>query len=88
MNYYVRSCDGFLAKAYARVKLPPPDAEAPPSYMSVEKRWSEEKRKRVEIVTWVGDRCDATSWSSEEDAWAAFDRSGHGRREDYVVEPL
>ena len=82
MRYYVAINAAVVAARLAEAGFPTTVAEA---YMDAERRFDPVARKPVQITTWVPKREQATAFLSEEDAWAAFDRSGHGRREDYEV---
>jgi len=57
-------------------------------YLFQERLWSEKARRNVTVFWWVFGAENATGYLSEEDAWAAFDRSGTGIREGYAVEAI
>lgn len=84
MSFHLRLREGFLARAYARVGLPAPAGEAH-GYLRCDRVWSEAARRRVERVTFEESAETAARFASEDEAWAAFDRSGYGQREDYEV---
>lgn len=67
-----------------------PEGTAPSAlpYLKVVRRFHPEKRRSVEVDEWEAEPHAATSYLSIEDALAAWDRLGLGKREYIEVEPV
>lgn len=87
MSVVLRNKPDFIPRAYAKLGLRPP-ADFRAGYLLMERPFDPLRQRRVEKFFWVAEREGATPFGSEADAWAAFDRSGCGRREDYETETL
>ena len=68
-------------------KLTPAGEGTAPAEAPGAKSTKTRAERKAETMTWVKRADEATGFLSAEDAWAAFDRSGCGRREDYEVAP-
>lgn len=85
-RFFVRSKEGMMARAYARAGAPwTAGTDDSPRYMVLARTW--DGTRRVERGSFIEGPDGATAFLSEADAWAAFDRTGVGRREDYEVAP-
>lgn len=89
MSCILRSRDNFLKDTYARVGVIwDPGMIESPGYLCAESGWNREEMRPFSRVLWCNDIEEATRFPNEEAAWTVFDKSGHGRRADYLTEPV